>query len=299
MKIKEALELYLAVDRAKATRNTYSKFLSRFINTLGPERPLDLIRPEDVDVFIQEMRFRDVKYADHPSRPIEREPLSTATVYRNIKMIKTFFKWCVDRGFLAVSPASHIHNPKPRRPLGQGKAATDHELDRMLEASRYQPRNYALVMLLAQSGCRAGEAASLRIRDLNWQEHKALVYEKGGGRRWIFFDEETCEALRVWLRRRPRGETNHVFVSEKGIPISAEAVSQVVRRLCKSAGLKRSLGAHSLRHRVGLTFARQHVAPRVTQAYLGHRDITITLSYYQDVDESDLLNAGELLKNRS
>ncbi len=47
--------------------------------------------------------------------------------------------------------------------------------------------------------------------------------------------------------------------------------------------------------RVGLTFARQRVAPRVTQAYLGHSDITITLSYYQDVDENDLREAGSLL----
>jgi integrase len=60
-------------------------------------------------------------------------------------------------------------------------------------------------------------------------------------------------------------------------------------------GLKRSLGAHSLRHRVGMTFARQHVPVRVAQAYLGHARPEITFGYYQDVDESDLHDAGKLL----
>jgi integrase len=44
-----------------------------------------------------------------------------------------------------------------------------------------------------------------------------------------------------------------------------------------------------------LLFARHHIAPRVAQSYLGHTNITITLNYYQDVDESDLCAAGQLL----
>jgi hypothetical protein len=35
--------------------------------------------------------------------------------------------------------------------------------------------------------------------------------------------------------------------------------------------------------------------PPVTQFYLGHTNITTTLEYYQDVDESDLRMAGRLL----
>lgn len=297
MKISEALERFLLADRSKQTRDTYAKFLSGFISDIGPERPLELIRPEDIDAYIQDMRFRDEKYADHPSRPTEHEPLSPATIYKNIKMIKTFFKWCVDRGFLAVSPAAHIVNSKPGIPLGQGKAATDEEVEALLAAARFKPRNFAIVQLLSISGCRAGELAGLRIRDLDLDENRALVNGKGGQRRWIYFNPTTSQAIRDWLQERPNCPSDHVFVSSDGKPMQSASVSQVIRWLCHTARLSRSLGAHSLRHRVGLKFARERIAPRVAQAYLGHRNITITLSYYQDIDESDLFDAGHVLES--
>ncbi len=36
MKLKEALSLYLLVDRALQTRQTYEKFLRRFVDAIGP-----------------------------------------------------------------------------------------------------------------------------------------------------------------------------------------------------------------------------------------------------------------------
>jgi integrase len=295
MKLNQALELFLLVDRASASRETYRKFLVRFVQAIGPERPLELIQPEDIDAYISDMREQRVKYADHPTRPAVAEKLSAATIYKNVKMIKTFFKWCVGRKMLEVSPAADLKNTKPGRPLGLGKAATDEEVELLLAAARFRPRNLALVHLLAHSGCRAGEAAQLRIRDLDLKRCCALVDGKGDEWRWIYFDPETVEALRAWLRERPDADHDRVFTSADGHPLTAAAVSQIIRRLAKTAKLERPLGAHSLRHRVGLKFARARVAPRVTQAYLGHKDITITLSYYQDVDESDLFKAGELL----
>ena len=148
------------------------------------------------------------------------EPLSSTTVHKNVKMIKGFFKWCVDRGYLSESPADFLVNKRPVRPLGQGKACTDEELELLLAAARFKPRDLALLTLLAESGCRAGEAAKLKLADLE------------------------------------------------------------------------------LDHRVGLIFARERVAPRVTQFYLGHTNITTTLEYYQDVDESDLRMAGRLLSRK-
>lgn len=298
MKLREALERFLLVDRSKQTCETYAKFLSVFVNAIGPERPLELIRPEDIDAYIRDMRFRQEKYTNHPSRPTEHEPLSPATIYKNIKMIKSFFKWCVDRRLLTESPAAHIVNSKPGIPLGQGKAATDEEVEALIAVARGKPRNYAIVLLLSHSGCRAGELACLRIRDLDLDRHCAMVNGKGADRRWIYFNEATSQAIRNWLEKRPDCQTDHVFVSGDGKPMQSASVSQVIRRLSQTAGLSRSLGAHSLRHRVGLKFARERVAPRVAQHYLGHANVTTTLEYYQDVDESDLRNAGRLLSRR-
>jgi len=297
MKLKEALAAYLLVDRADATRRMYGRFLESFVDSIGPDRALDVVTSADIAGFIDDMRQRKVKYENHEWRPSMQGPLSSATIYKNIKMIKTFFKWCVDHGYLAESPADFLVNKKPVRPLGQGKAATDEELDKMLEVVKFSPRDRAILMLLAYSGCRAGEAASLQIPDLDLEENSAYVNGKGNVRRRIYFNEITSEALIAWLAIRPRASHDFVFTSvrDNHAPLSAWAISNVVRRVSSTAGLKRELGAHSLRHRVGLTFARNRVAPRVAQFYLGHTNIQTTLEYYQDVDESDLRRAGQLL----
>jgi len=216
-----------------------------------------------------------------------------------VKMIKTFFKWCVDHHHLAESPADFLVNKRPVRPLGQGKACTDEELDLLLVAAQFKPRDLALLTLLAESACRAGEAATLKIQDLNLEKMVATVTGKGDIRRQILFFEPAQEALRAWLEIRPDASHDYVFLSMRDhSPLSSRAITEIIRRLSRTAGLTRALGAHSLRHRVGLKFARERVAPRIAQHYLGHSNITTTLEYYQDVDESDLRNAGRLLENR-
>lgn len=296
MNLKDALIAFLLTDHSPQTRETYRKFLVRFVAAIGPERPLDLMTPQDIDAYVLSMREQKTKYLTHSKRRAVSEPLAPATIYKRIKMIKTFFKWCVDRQLLALSPAGHLKNPRPRRPLGQGKACTDDELELILAAARFKPRDRAIVLLLAESGCRAGESADLRICNLELSELSALVDGKGNRRRRVFYTEQTADALRTWLECRPKTEHDFVFTSTRGFgKLSPRAVSEIVRRLCKVAGLSRRLGAHSLRHRVGLTFARRRVAPRITQFYLGHENIHTTLEYYQDVDEDDLRAAGRLV----
>jgi len=295
MTLEEALTNFLHVNRAPQTNETYRRFLTRFVRAIGPERPLELITPEDLDAYVTTMRSAQELYATHPLRPTEHRPMASTTVYRNVKMIKSFFNWCEKRGYLTQSPARFLVNRRPGRPLGQGKAATDEEVELLLLAARFKPRDRAMLLVLVHSGCRAGELAGLRIKNLELELNSALVDGKGDKRRRIYFDEETSEALRAWLELRPDTSHDYVFLSLRTRePLTAAAVSQAIRRLCRTAGI-RSLGAHSLRHRVGLKFARARVAPRVTQAYLGHTNVMITLSYYQDVDESDLRIAGELL----
>ncbi|WP_169239919.1 tyrosine-type recombinase/integrase, partial [Candidatus Roseilinea sp. NK_OTU-006] len=176
MKLKEALSLYLLVDRAPQTRQTYEKFLRRFVAAIGPERQLDSITPQDIADYVQDMQQRTTKYENHPYHPpIVNAPLSKTTIHNNVKMIKGFFAWCVDRGYLSETPADFLVNKRPVRPLGQGKACTDEELELLLAAARFKPRDLALLTLLAESGCRAGEAAGLRLGDLELERMSAIV----------------------------------------------------------------------------------------------------------------------------
>ncbi|MBN1681848.1 MAG: hypothetical protein JW966_16335 [Anaerolineae bacterium] len=93
------------VDRAEQTHETYRKFLEPFVGAIGPERPVHLIRSEDIDAFVTAMRQRDTKYSTHSRRPEVTAPLAPTTIYKNVKMVKSFFRWCEKQEFTDTSPA--------------------------------------------------------------------------------------------------------------------------------------------------------------------------------------------------
>lgn len=297
MRLDEALQNFLRVPGASQTRETYRKVLGRFVDEIGPGRPLELIRPEDLDAYISDMGERQTRYEDHPRRRTERGRLSEATINKHIKTIKRFFNWCVERKYLDQSPARYLTRRPTGRPFDTGKAATDAEVSAILQAAHDDPRDWAIVLLLLQSGCRAGELASLRLCDLDLVSLKAFVDGKGGKRRTIYFNQETAQALRDWLEVRPLdADHDFVFTSTRGHgPLNTQSVSQVIRRLCQKARLDRTLGAHSFRHYVALKLARSRVAPTVIKEYLGHSNLLTTMNYLSSVNEDDLRAAGRAL----
>lgn len=297
MELKEALDQFLLLDRARSTRETYQKILSRFVSDIGPGRPLELIRPEDVNAYVLKLRDRDHKWDSHPTRPKVSEPLSPATVYKHVKTIKRFFNWCIERGFLYISPARFVSNRRPVHPMGEGKAATESEVAAVLMEARKKPRDWAIVLLLAQSGARASEIAGLKIRNLELESNQAIVDGKGGKRREIYFMPDATAAIRAWLAIRPNDASHdYVFTSTRGHgKLNPQAISQITRRLSSAAGLNRKLGAHAFRHYVGTKLARERVALPIIQAWLGHSDPAITMQYQRSLDREDIRAAGTFL----
>jgi integrase len=297
MRLQEAIDNYLRVDRAESTRETYRKVLCRFAQYVGPHRPLERVTPEEVDAYIYDLRHIPAKYADHPTRPTETEPLSDATIYKISKTIKAFFNWCVKRKYLAESPACFLTVQRPDdNPAG--KAATPHEVSEIIGAAFYKPRDRALVMLLAQSGARAGEVANLQIGDLDLGGLRAYVRDpKNRENRYIYFEQDTADALLAWLKKRPEVGHNYVFISWRDRqPIRASAISQMIRRRCAEADLARTIGSHAFRHFVAKTLFNEGEDPRVIRDYLGHKSLEITWKYGADVHDNDLHRAAQRLK---
>jgi site-specific recombinase XerD len=70
-----------------------------------------------------------------------------------------------------------------------------------------------------------------------------------------------------------------VFVSERGVPLSAPRFSRKVERAAIEADLGIKAHAHMLRHACGYKLANDGHDTRAIQAYLGHRNIQNTTRY--------------------
>lgn len=110
-------------------------------------------------------------------------------------------------------------------------------------------RDYAVLLLLARLGLRAGEVAAMRLEDLNWHGGEMLVRGKGNRHERLPLPVDVGQALVSYLRWRPPSVCRAVFLCVRAPlgPVSAGVVSQVVRTACTRAGLE-PVGAHRLRH---------------------------------------------------
>lgn len=271
MELGKAIALFLGEHKA-STVHAYRSALHPMRDWLGPARKVSEIKSEHLIEYLQ--------------ATVYKRPYSPATRQKHIKSIKTFFNWCVLIGVVqGASPAKVVRGKKLPMAVDRHKAMSDDELAKLLTSLRYKPRDYALIMFLADTGCRRAGAAGLQMKDIEWSELVAVVTEKGDKTRKVAFGKSAARAIRHWLLYRSehhKVKGTYVFTRD-GLPMHAENVSLIIRRACKAAAV-RTLSSHSLRHRKGHQLADARIAPSIAATALGHSDPLITLTYYYPAD---------------
>lgn len=271
--LDQARRTFLQIDRAPLSNAQYGHILHRLVSDIGPTRSVELVTYEDLLDWIAHRRGEGLK------------PLTLA---HYVAVIKSFFSWCVERNYIPSSPAADIKSPR-RLQQRDNRAVPPHELAAMIEYARVtSPRNYAIMLFLADTGCRVGGLVSLTLENLDLFEDSAWLLEKG--HRWhkALFGEQTAAAIQSWLQRRP--QVGHAFVwTGQGpdyAPLVADSIAAIVRRLAVRTGASRIWSPHAIRHAVGHAYARAGLPVTVTQRKLGHADPAVTMRhYYPDGDD--------------
>ena len=154
--------------------------------------------------------------------------------------------------------------------------------DRRTRAGR---RDFAILTLLSRLGLRAGELAALRLADVDWRGGELSIRGKGSRRECLPLPADVGETLAAWLTRgRPRCDSAFLFTRLRAPHggLSAGAVSCVVRRACRRAGLP-VVGAHRLRHTAATEMLRAGGDLAEVGQVLRHRSRDVT-SIYAKVD---------------
>jgi integrase/recombinase XerD len=125
--------------------------------------------------------------------------------------------------------------------------------DRRCVAGR---RDYAVIVLLARLGLRAGEVAALDLGDIDWRQGEITICGKGSRRDSLPLPADAGEAVASWLAggRPPDTACPAVFVRLRPPHgrLASTSVSHVVRRASLRAGVA-AAGAHQLRHSTAVT----------------------------------------------
>ena len=269
-------ERHLRSERglAAATVINYLPCIRKFLIERFREKPLVIreVRSSDVSDFI-------LRHA--PTMSPRRAQLVTAA-------FRSFFRFLFQDGELQVNLALSVPSVADRRLSTIPKYLSPDQVERVLGTCNRQTatgrRDYAILLLLARLGLRAGEVVSLQLDDIDWRAGELLVRGKGLLHDRMPLPVDVGEALTSYLRMdRPPCKTRRVFVCMKA-PRSGFAgpstLTTIVRRALDRADLHPALrGAHVLRHSLATTMLRSGASMNEIGEILRHRTPSTTEIY--------------------
>ena len=255
---------------------------ARFLAPQGEEIRLTMITPERATGYLDDLQTRETKWGNHPNHPTELTKLSPFTVIREVKILRGFGTWLEREGF--DNPFSGL--PIPKAPRYIVDILTDSEIAKLVEGinpdTEIGARQYALVMLMLDSGLRISEVANARLENLDMERRVLKVKGKGNKERIVPFGQRAAQALMRYLHlHRPtplKKEDTFIFLAGDGVPMTRNSLEQVVRRLRLNSGIKR-LHAHLFRHTFAVKFLESGGDLRTLQLILGHASLIVTQKY--------------------
>ena len=144
-------------------------------------------------------------------------------------------------------------------------------------------RDYAILLLLARLGLRAGEVAFFELDDIDWGAGQLNVHGKSGQRNELPLSADVGKAIAAYLQHgRPPSASRRVFLSARA-PIKGVGpigVCSVVRRSLLRAGIDApTTGAHQFRHGLATQMLSHGASLREIGEVLGHRHPQTTQIY--------------------
>jgi integrase len=277
--LAEALLTFCKLDRSPKTNEQYRLVLTRLAADIGPRRDVNLVRYEDLVDYFDQQRTRGLKQ-------------STLNGY--LAVHKTFFTWCVQRSYSERSPAADLRLRKPPRDPDAIKPIPPEDLRKIIELARWSsPRNHAILMFLADTGCRVTGLVSLLLSNLDLDDGHAFIVEKGGDMVRVLFSPPTAEAIQRWLKYRPSCSHDYVWTATRPgsdwPALQESGVADAIRRLCVKAELAEIWGPHAIRHAVGVAWAKSGAPVTLTQRKLNHKHSSTTMDYYYPFADEELL----------
>jgi site-specific recombinase XerD len=286
-RLQSEFRLYLRQERALAatTQAAYTAFVSEFLTERFGAGPVDLSRLCAADI----TRFVRRRAGAIQSKRVQ---LMTTALRSFLRFAR--YRGDIEKDLAACIPAvaNWKQSTLPRALPPDQVEQVLNSVDRKTAIGR---RDYAILLILARLGLRAGEIRALTLEDLDWKEGLITVRGKAGRFSQLPLPKNVGAAIADYLRHG-RATTNSrcVFLRAKapaGGFQGQSGVGSMVRHALERAGIDSPRkGAHQFRHALACQMLKQGASLSEIGELLRHRSPQTTAIYAKvDLDSLALL----------
>ena len=217
---------------------------------------------------------------------MDRAGYARRTIARRLSAVRSFFAYAVMEGLLDSDPSSVLSTPKIASRLPN--VIPDDVLSALLAAPDLTTptgvRDRAVLEILYATGARVSEVSELRVSDLDFGQGQVRLFGKGSKERIVPVYEVALSSIRSYLiEARPRlsrsAAENHLFLSSRGRPLSADAIRRLFHRYATVSAAGAGLSPHSMRHTFATHLVEAGADLRTVQELLGHVALSSTQIY--------------------
>ncbi len=260
----DLIAMFIAAKRVEGcsekTLKYYQTTIDALVSFLG--KNVRHILTEDLRTYLTEYQSRNLS--------------SRVTIDNIRRILSSFFSWLEDEDYIIKSPVRRIH--KVKAALTIKETYTDEALEKMRDSCE-EPRDLALIDMLASTGMRVGELVLLNRDDINFEERECVVFGKGSKERMVYFDARTKIHLQNYLQKR--ADNNPALFVSLRAPHERIQIGGIEHRLREMGKRLNILKVHPHKFRRTLaTMAIDKGMPiEQLQRLLGHQRIDTTLQY--------------------
>lgn len=214
--------------------------------------------------------------------------LTASGVCPKLSAVKSFYRFMLGRGLVAVDPAHGVNAPKKSKPLPYFVREAD--MDCLLDDLEFPDsfagrRDKTIISMLYSTGMRAAEILGLDLADVDLRNAMVSVVGKRNKQRLIPLHPELLRELEDYMLAREavlggKPEDSALFIEERsGKRIAYPKLRVIVRDALSRVTIQSKRSPHVLRHSFATSMLNNFADLQSVKELLGHSSLKTTAIY--------------------
>lgn len=213
--LEKFLSYLKSQQKSDFTIIAYKKDLEQFIGFLAGREKNDVreIKREDIEDFINKLI---------------QDNYSKKSASRKLNSIRTFFRYLKNEKIIEQNPSLDVSHPKYTQ--APPRIFSKLEYRALRDVAKEDPRIYALVETLLQTGIKIGELANIELSDIKEDSLLIKAYGKNP-QRIVPLNKAAKKAISEYLKVRDNSaKCQRLFITRTGKPLLVRNIRQIISR---------------------------------------------------------------------